>query len=149
MAGPNSDTPAATRPSPTKIPPSAVTEVGCQWPSRRRRLASPRPIWNAKVGPSGRGERQPGMGTPESSMPSDAFRTGAHVTLAPVRIWHAETNDSEHRHEQSPVAVRMPPQPSRSSQSANERTLLSAVQSGSIRHGARSGGPIQTAPGSA
>ena len=75
---------------------------------------SPRPIWNAKVGPSGRGERQPGMGTPESSMPSDAFRTGAHVTLAPVRIWHAETNDSEHRHEQSPVAVRMPPQPSRS-----------------------------------
>ena len=82
------------------------------------------------------------MGTPESSMPSDAFRTGAHVTLAPVRIWHAETNDSEHRHEQSPVAVRMPPQPSRSSQSANERTLLSAVQSGSIRHGARTGGPI-------
>ena len=148
MAGPNSDTPAATRPSPTKIPPSAVTEVGCQWPSRRRRLASPRPIWNAKVGPSGRGERQPGMGTPESSMPSDAFRTGAHVTLAPVRIWHAETNDSEHRHEQGPVAVRMPPQPSRSSQSASERTLLSALQSG-IRHGARSGGPIQTAPGSA
>ena len=84
------------------------------------------------------------MGTPESSMPSDAFRTGAHVTLAPVRIWHTETN--EHRHEQSPVAARMPPQPSRSSQSASERTLLSAVQSG-IRHGARSGGPIQTAAG--
>ena len=86
------------------------------------------------------------MGTPESSMPSDAFRTGAHVTLAPVRIWHPETN--EHRHEQSPAAVRMPPQPSRSSQSANERTLLSAVQRGSmmitasIRHGARTGGPI-------
>ncbi len=56
---------------------------------------------------SGRAERQPGMGTPESSIPSDTFRTGAHVTLAPgpVRIWHAETNDSEHRHEQSPVAA--------------------------------------------
>jgi hypothetical protein len=40
----------------------------------------------------------------------------------------------------------MPPQPSRSSQFANERTLPSALQSGSIRHGARSGGPIQTAP---
>ena len=68
-------------------------------------------------------EESGSMGTPESSMPSDAFRTGAHVTLAPVRIWHAETNDSEHCHEQSPVAVRMPPQPSRSSQSANERTF--------------------------
>ena len=43
-------------------------------------------------------EESGSMGTPESSMPSDAFRTGAHVTLAPVRIWHAETNDSEHRH---------------------------------------------------
>jgi hypothetical protein len=32
------------------------------------------------------------MGTPESGMPSDAFRTGAHVTLAPVRIWHASRN---------------------------------------------------------
>jgi hypothetical protein len=29
MAGHDSDTPAATRPSPTKIPPSVVTEVGC------------------------------------------------------------------------------------------------------------------------
>ena len=85
-------------------------------------------------------EESGSMGTPESSMPSDAFRTGAHVTLAPVRIWHPETNG--HRHEQSPAAVRMPPQPSRSSQSANERTLLSAVQSGSTRHGARTGGPI-------
>ena len=47
------------------------------------------------------------MGTPDSSMPSDTFRTGAHVTLAPVRIWHPETN--EQRHEQSPAAVRMPP----------------------------------------
>jgi hypothetical protein len=56
--------------------------------------------------------------TPDSSimMPSDAFRTGAHVTLAPVRIRHLETN--EHRHEQSPAAVRMPPdsEPGRSSQ---------------------------------
>ena len=51
-------------------------------------------------------EESGSMGTPESSMPSDAFRTGAHVTLAPVRIWHPETN--EHRHEQSPAAVRMP-----------------------------------------
>ena len=29
MAGHDSDTPASTRPSPTKFPPSAVTEVGC------------------------------------------------------------------------------------------------------------------------
>jgi hypothetical protein len=40
------------------------------------------------------------------------------------------------------AAVRMPTQPSRSSQSADERTLLSALQSGSTRHGARTGGPI-------
>ena len=75
------------------------------------------------------------------SMPSDAFRTGAHV------IWHPETN--EQRHEQSPAAVRMPPEPSRSSQFYCREDLLTALQSGSTRHGPRSGGPIQIAPGSA
>ena len=74
---------------------------------------------NCKSGPEWRpgGERQPSMGTPERSMPSDA------VAVARTSHWrHAafgipcapETN--EHRHEQSPVAVRMPTQPSRSSQ---------------------------------
>ncbi len=34
---------------------------------------SPRPVLEMQKWPSGRGERQPGMGTPESSMPSGAF----------------------------------------------------------------------------
>ena len=82
--------PAARRPwrgwAPAAGPPSVVTEVGCRWSSRPLAAVgnSPRPISsNAKVGPSGRGEWQPGMGMPEISMPSDAFCSGAHVTLAP------------------------------------------------------------------
>ena len=152
MADPNSEAPAATRPSPTEIPPSVVTEVGCQSPYRRRRRSA-----------TARGrflemQKWAQVAEESGSRVWARPRAACHLTPfalartshwpAPVRIWHAETNDSEHRHEQSPVAVRMPPQPSRSSQSASERTLLSALQSG-IRHGARSGGPIQTAPGSA
>jgi hypothetical protein len=82
--------PAARRPwrswAPAAGPSSVVTEVGCRWSSRPVAAVgnSPRPISsNAKVGPSGRGEWQPGMGMPEISMPSDAFCSGAHVTLAP------------------------------------------------------------------
>ena len=32
-------------------------------------------------------EESGSMGTPESSMPSDAFRTGAHATLARTPHW--------------------------------------------------------------
>ena len=98
-------------------PPSAVTEVGSLWPSRWRRLATargrfpemPRQKW-AQVAEE--------SGSRVSALPREACHlthsqwrtrhTGAHVTLAPHR--------SRHPAEQSPAAVRIPPQPSRSSQ---------------------------------
>jgi hypothetical protein len=147
MADPNSEAPAATRPSPTEIPPSVVTEVGCQSPNRRRRRSATARGRFLEMQKWAEVAEKSGSREWARSMPSDAFRTGAHVRLAPVRIWHPETN--EQRHEQSPAAVRMPPEPSRSSQFYCRENLLTALQSGSTRHGPRSGGPIQTAPGSA
>ncbi len=69
--------------------------------------------------------------------------SGAHVTLAPHRIRHPETD--EHRREQSPGGGHATT--AGRHKSADEMTLPSALQSGSTRHGARTGGPIQTAAG--
>jgi hypothetical protein len=74
------------------------------------------------------------MGRPDSEI------SRAVARMSHWRIWHPETN--EHRHEQSPAAVRMPTQPSQSPQvsdteAADEISLLGALQRGSTRHGAR------------
>ena len=100
MADPNSEAPAATRPSPTEIPPSVVTEVGCQSPYRRRRRSATARGRFLEMQKWAEVAEKSGSREWARSMPSDAFRTGAHVRLAPVRIWHPETN--EQRHEQSP-----------------------------------------------
>jgi hypothetical protein len=191
MADPDSDTPAAsaTRPSPTEIRLvcTAVTEVGCQWPSRRRprRLASggrkPEADLECKGGPLEVAEESGSRVWARPRAACSCHLTHCRRGLSHWRARHTQAGRARvspylayrnrdtgnrlgassraksrgsksgcHRDSLS-LRVRMPPQPSRSSQfSASERTLLSAVQSG-IRHGARSGGPIpsQTAPGSA
>jgi len=82
-------------------------------------------------------------------------RAACHLTPSQWRACHTgafgipapETN--EHRHERNPAAETMPTQPSRSSKVYRRENLLSELQSGSTRHGARTGGSIQNAPGCA
>jgi len=86
------------------------------------------------------------MGTPESSMPSDAFAVARTSHWRHTSFGIPKFTD-EHRREQSPGGGHTTT--AGRHKSADEMTLPSALQSGSTRHGPRSGGPIQTAPGSA
>ena len=61
----------------------------------------PLPGGRSKVGPSGRGQRQPGMGTPESSMPSDAFAV-ARTSHWRHTAFGMDPETDQHRREQSP-----------------------------------------------
>ena len=146
MAGPNSDTPAATRPSPTEVPPSAVTEVGCQWRSRWRRLATARgrflemQKWTQVAEESG-------------SRVWARPRAACHLTPSQWRARHtgATPHSASRNRRVSPRAKSgrwgYHHSPAGRHKSADEMALPSAVQSGSISHGARTEGPIQKAAG--
>ena len=118
MADPNSEAPAATRPSPTEIPPSVVTEVGCQSPYRRRRRSATARGRFLEMQKWAEVAEKSGSREWARSMPSDAFqvRTGAHVRLAPGRILHLETTYQRQDPEPSPAGVRKAPQPTQSFQ---------------------------------
>ena len=84
------------------------------------------------------------MGTPESSMPSDAF--------AVARTSHWRHTAFGIPKQTSIAASKVPAvgyhhSPAGRHKSADEMALPSAVQSGSISHGARTEGPIQKAAG--
>jgi hypothetical protein len=146
MAGPNSDTPAATRPSPTKIPPSAVTEVGCQWPSRRRRLATARGRFLEM-------QKWAQVAEESGSRVWARPRAACHLTPSQWRARHtgATPHSASRNRQTSPRAKSRRwgyhHSPAGRHKSADEMALPSALQSGSTRHGARTGGPIQTAAG--
>ena len=76
MADPNSEAPAATRPSPTEIPPSVVTEVGCQSPYRRRRRSATARGRFLEMQKWAEVAEKSGSREWARSMPSNAFRTG-------------------------------------------------------------------------
>ena len=150
MAGHDSEAPASTRLSPTKIPPSAVTEVGVPvaLPGAGGGWQQPEADFlKCKSGPRWQRRAAAGMGTPERSMPSDALtvvRTShwRHTAFGMPKQTSIAAEQSRCGCEDATTA-----QPVRH-KSADKRNLLSSIQSGSTRHG-RAGGPIQTAPGSA
>jgi hypothetical protein len=135
MAGPHSDAPAATRtrPSPTQIPPSAATEVGC--------VALP----PATVG-TARGRFREMQKRAQA-----AEESGSRVWARPRAACHL--TPSQWRARRTGATPHLAPRNKRASLRAKSRgyedattALLSAVQSG-IRHRARARGPIQTAAG--
>ncbi len=159
MAGPNSDAPAATRPSrhrrllSSRITPSAVQVSlilrSAAWPSRRRWLATARgrflemQKWAYRRAAAGYGHAR-------DKHAIWRLRSGAHVILAHL----ASRNKRASPRAKSRGCVRgCQHSPAGRHKSADEMSLLSALQRSSTRcahrHGARTGGPIQTAPGCA
>ena len=134
-------------------PPSVVTEVGCQWPSRWRRLATAR-------------GRFPEM----QKWAQVAEESGSRVWARPREAWHLTPSQWRTRHTGATPHLasrnkRASPRskvsrrwgylhsPAGRHKSADEGTLaaaqLSAIKGGSARHEARSGWSIQIAPESA
>ena len=127
-------------------PPSAVTEVGCQWPSRWRRLATARGRFPEM-------QKWAQVAEESGSRVWARPRAACHLTPSQWRARHtgATPHSASRNRRASPRAKSRRwgyhHSPAGRHKSADEMALPSAVQSGSISHGARTEGPIQKAAG--
>ena len=134
-------------------PPSAVTEVGCQWPSRWRRLATARGRFP---------EMQKWAQVAEESGSRVSARPREACDLMPSQWRTRDTGATPHlasRNKRASPGSKVSRRwgylhsPAGRHKSADEGTLaaalLSALKGGSARHEARSGWSIQIAPESA
>ena len=138
MAGPNSDTPAETRPSPTEIRLVQLLRSAASGPPAGGGWQQPEADFlKCKSGPKWQRRAAAGYGHAREQHAIGRLRSGAHVTLA------ATPHSASRNRQTSPRAKSRRwgyhHSPADRHKSADEMALPSALQSGSTRHGARSG----------